>query len=78
VAAHPAVAGAEGFRSRCTRPTAWIAPRPSASPAARTRTDVTGSGPYLLTASASEGPATYAVASHGVGPSTSASTTSAV
>ena len=29
----------DGFRSRCTMPAAWIAPKPSASPAASARTD---------------------------------------
>ena len=58
----------EGFRSRCTRPAAWIASRPSASPAASVSTEATGSGPWASTASASDGPATYAVASHGTGP----------
>ena len=68
----------DGFRSRCTTPAAWIAARPSASPAASVKTDPAGSGPYASTASASDGPGTYAVASHGTGPSASASTTSAV
>ena len=67
-----------GFRSRCTTPAAWIALRPSASPAARASTDSAGSGPWLLTASASDRPRTYAVASHGTGPSRSASMTGAV
>src|SRR5690348_11646075 len=67
-----------GFRSRCTIPAAWIAPRPSASPAASASTDEAGSRPWLATVSASDGPATYAVASHGVGAPTSASTTDAV
>ena len=48
----------EGFRSRCTMPAAWIAPRPSASPAASASTEVTGSGPWLVTALASDGPGT--------------------
>ena len=68
----------EGLRSRCTTPTAWIACRPSASPAASVSTEAAGSGPWLSTASASDGPATYAVASHGIAPCTSASITSAV
>jgi hypothetical protein len=34
----------EGFRSRCTTPAAWIASRPSASPAASVSTEATGSG----------------------------------
>ena len=48
----------EGFRSRCTTPAAWMALRPSASPAASDATVSTGSGPCSLTTSASEGPAT--------------------
>ena len=69
----------EGFRSRCTTPAAWMALRPSASPAARVASVLRrAAGRGSLTASASEGPATYAVASHGTGPSRSASTTSAV
>ena len=68
----------DGLRSRCTTPEAWIALRLSASPAARASSVITGSGPWLRTASFSDGPATYAVASHGTGPSRSASTTIAV
>ena len=68
----------EGFRSRCTTPAAWMALRPSASPAASAIRLLTGSGPWPRTASVSDGPATYAVASHGTGQSRSASTTSAV
>jgi len=68
----------EGLRSRCTTPTAWMALRLSASPAASASTVLTGSGPWVRTVSVSDGPATYAVASHGTGPSRSASTTSAV
>ena len=68
----------DGFRSRWTTPAAWIALRPSASPAVSARTEPTGIGPPLTTALASEGPATYDVASHGTGPSRSASTTGAV
>ena len=68
----------DGFRSPCTTPAAWIALRLSASPAASASTVHTGSGPCSRTASVSEGPATYAVASQGVGLSRSASTTSAV
>jgi len=48
----------DGFRSRCTMPAAWIAPRPSASPAASASTDVAGSGPCLVIASLSDGPGT--------------------
>ena len=68
----------DGLRSRCTTPTAWIALRLSASPAASASSDASGSGPCVSTASASEGPGTYAVAIHATGPSTSASTTWAV
>ncbi len=46
--------------------------------AASDNTDTTDSGPRSLTASASDGPATYAVASQGTGASMSASTTRAV
>ncbi len=55
----------EGLRSRCTSPASWMARRPSASPVASARTSAAGSGPWSRTASASVGPATYAVASHG-------------
>jgi hypothetical protein len=48
----------DGFRSRCTMPAAWIAPRPSASPAASAGTDGAGSGPCLVIAPASDGPGT--------------------
>ena len=68
----------DGLRSRWTTPAAWIALRLSARPAASVSSDPTGSGPCSFIASASEGPGTYAVASHAVGPSTSASTTMAV
>jgi hypothetical protein len=68
----------EGLRSRCTSPASWMARRPSASPVARARTVAAGSGPWSRTTSASVGPATYAVASHGSGASRSASTTGAV
>jgi hypothetical protein len=68
----------EGFRSRCTTPAAWMAPRPSASPAVSAIRLRAGSGPWPRTASVSDGPATYAVASQGTGASRSASTTSAV
>ena len=54
-----------GFRSRCTTPNAWMAISPSASPAPRARTVSTGSGPCSRTAVCSDGPATYAVTSHG-------------
>jgi hypothetical protein len=68
----------EGFRSRWTTPAAWMALKASARPAASRSTSSTGSGPRLSTASASDGPATYSVASHGTGASGSASTTRAV
>ena len=68
----------DGLRSPCTTPASWIALRLSASPAASASTVDTGSGPWSRTASVSDGPATYAVASQGVGLSRSASTTSAV
>ena len=68
----------EGFRSQCTTPAAWMALRLSASPAARASAGRAAIGPSPVTASASEGPATYAVASHGTALSTSASTTRAV
>ena len=45
-----------GFRSRCTRPCAWIASSPSASPAPSARTWPGGSGPFWPTASCSDGP----------------------
>ena len=47
-----------GLRSRWITPAAWIPARPSASPAARARTDAAGSGPCSLTASDSDGPGT--------------------
>ena len=68
----------DGLRSPCTTPAAWIALRLSASPAVSASTVRTDSGPSWPTASVSEGPATYAVASHGIGLSRSASITSAV
>jgi hypothetical protein len=67
-----------GFRSRCTMPAAWIALSPSASPRASASTEAAGSGPCWVTASASDGPGTYSVASQGTGPSVSASMTGAV
>ena len=68
----------EGFRSQCTTPAAWMALRLSASPAARASAGRAAIGPSPVTASASEGPATYPVASHGTGLSTSASATRVV
>ena len=55
-----------------------MALRLSASPAASASAGRAAIGPSPVTASASEGPATYAVASHGTGLSTSASATRAV
>ena len=68
----------DGLRSPCTTPAAWIAVRLLARPAASASSDQEVSGPRLRTASDSDGPATYAVASQGTRASTSASTTSAV
>ena len=68
----------EGLRFRCTTPAACRARRPSASPAASVSTISAGSGPWSRTVSASDGPSTYAVASHGTGPSRSASSTGAI
>ncbi len=65
----------EGLRLRCTRSTAYMSRRPSASPAASPSTVETGNGPCSRTVSASDGPETYAVASHGAAVSRSASTT---
>ena len=49
----------DGLRSRRTStPAAWIALRLSARPAASATSDVSGSGPCVSTASASEGPGT--------------------
>src|SRR5580658_51260 len=48
----------DGFRSLCTKPAAWIAARPSASPAASDSTESSDIGPHSRTAWASEGPAT--------------------
>src|SRR5207344_661790 len=55
----------EGFRSQWTTPAAWMAHRLSARPAASPSAGRAAIGPSPVTASASEGPATYAVASHG-------------
>ena len=68
----------DGLRSRWMTPAAWMAIRPSASPAASASTEFSGSGPCRSTASDSDVPGTYAVTSQGTGPSTSASTTAAV
>nr|WP_242504031.1 hypothetical protein [Promicromonospora panici] len=45
-----------GFRSRCTRPAAWIVARPSARPAPIARTASTVNGPWASTAAWSDGP----------------------
>ena len=55
----------EGLRLRCTRSTAYMSRRSSASPVASSSTAETGKGPCSRTVSASDGPETYAVASHG-------------
>ena len=73
-----AISTFDGLRSRCTTPAAWIALRLSARPAVSVSNELAGSGPCSFIASLSEGPGTYAVASHATGPSTSASTTMAV
>ena len=73
-----AISTFDGLRSRCTTPAAWIALRLSARPAVSVSNELAGSGPCSFIASVSEGPGTYAVASHATGPSTSASTTMAV
>ena len=65
----------EGWRFPCTRPAAWMASSPSASPLASISRASAGTGPRSPIASASVGPSTYAVASHGTSPSGSASTT---
>ena len=64
-----------GLRFWCTTPAACMARRPSASPAASIGTDRMASGPCSWTHSASVGPVTCAVASHGASPSRSASIT---
>ena len=48
----------DGLRSRWMTPAAWIAFRPSASPAASASTVAIGSGPCCSTASFSEMPGT--------------------
>ena len=55
-----------------------MAPSPDASPVASNSRDAAGTGPRSCTASASVGPATYAVASHGTSASRSAATTGVV
>ena len=67
-----------GFRSRCTSPQEWTACSASTSPPASRHTDAVGKGPAVLTASASEGPGTNTVASHGGSSSGPAATTGAV
>ncbi len=56
----------------------WIDSSASAHPAASHRVCGTGSGPQVCTSSVSDGPGTYAVASHGTSASASAATTAAV
>ncbi len=68
----------DGFRSRCTTPAPWTATRASATPAISHTTAASGSGPRRATASDSEGPGTYTVASQGGVASASASISSAV
>lgn len=68
----------DGLRSRWTMPASWMACRASATPAISHSTAGTGRGPRLATASVSEGPGTYRVASQGGVASVSASITSAV
>ena len=67
-----------GLRSRCTSPRECSACRASTSPAASRHTDAAGSGPPSATASASDGPGTNTVASHGGSSSGPAATTEAV
>src|SRR5271163_3184264 len=55
-----------------------MAHSPDASPVASSSRDAAGTGPRSRTASASVGPATYAVASHGTSASRSAATTGVV
>jgi hypothetical protein len=55
-----------------------MASSPEASPLASIGRDAAGAGPRSRTASASVGPATYAVASHGMSASRSAATTGVV
>ena len=71
----PVLAGGtlEGFEVTSMTPAAWMAIRPSASPAASASTELSGSGPCRSTASDSDVPGTYASSSQGTGPSTSAS-----
>ncbi len=54
-----------GLTSRCTRPAACTSVSASASRAPSARTVRSGSGPCSVTASASDGPGTKAVASQG-------------
>lgn len=67
-----------GLRSRWIRDAPWIAVSASTSAAPSALTDRSGKGPLFCTARWREGPGMYAVASHGRGPSGSASTTPAV
>ncbi|MCF0089215.1 hypothetical protein B0E37_04307 [Streptomyces sp. MH192] len=69
----------DGFRSRWISPAAWMSRRAPASPAARERTVLSGSGPCSRPTTLSrEGPATYPVATQGISASVSASRTGAV
>ena len=68
----------DGFTSRCTSPSPCTALSASANPAPSARTEAGGNGPNSRTAACNEGPATYPVATHGCGPSVSASNTGAV
>ncbi|RPK66958.1 hypothetical protein EES42_23355 [Streptomyces sp. ADI95-17] len=68
----------DGLRSRWTMPAPWMTCSASAMPAISSTTVSTGSAPCATTASASEGPGTYAVASHGWAASVAASITGAV
>ena len=67
-----------GLRSRCTSPWAWIACSASARPPASRHTASSGNGPAWATKSASGGPGTNVVASHGGLSSAPAPTTAAV
>ncbi len=69
----------DGLRSRWMSPAAWMSRRAPASPAARERTELSGSGPWSrLITDSRDGPATYPVATHGTSASVSASRTGAV
>ncbi|CAM5473106.1 hypothetical protein STENM327S_08259 [Streptomyces tendae] len=68
----------DGFTSRWTRPSSCTAASASPRPAPSARTEWTGSGPPSATAAVRDGPAAYAVATHGTRASGSASRTGAV